>query len=415
MALTRYEITHVSRYVYTSPVRGCVMALCLQPSDEPPQRLLEFDIATTPLSSMNSEQDGFGNTKHVINIHREHAALEIVARSEVETAAAPPPSGVLGADAWEEIRAWRDSFEHWDYTHPSILTGPSASLGDFVVRMGIRADGHPLEALTALSDTLHRSFEYVPGITSAASPIDHVLETGRGVCQDYAHVMLAIARSWGVPSRYVSGYVAVDSPAGRHGVGVPRMGRVPAARPRLDRLRPHQRPTARRRPRTHRSRPRLRRRSPHPRRPPRRRRQQAGSRSPNAPRRAVNGNRRHILGAPPRRAGETRYPRWGMGEWNAPFHQPRPTDRRPPSLRLAGLGPVPTVGRGTGAVSTHGLKPATPETPPTPCTRPGQAVHRPGPILSPVDPTPQGRFDQPNRYRFMICINSGLVRVSLNR
>ena len=211
MALTRYEITHVSRYVYTSPVRGCVMALCLQPSDEPPQRLLEFDVATTPLSSMNSEQDGFGNTKHVINIHREHEALEIVARSEVETAAAPPPSGVLGADAWEEIRAWRDSFEHWDYTHPSILTGTSTRLGDFVERMDIRADGHPLEALTALSDTLHRSFEYVPGITSAASPIDHVLETGRGVCQDYAHVMLAIARSWGVPSRYVSGYVAVDS------------------------------------------------------------------------------------------------------------------------------------------------------------------------------------------------------------
>ncbi len=211
---TRYEITHVSRYIYSSPVRGCVMSLCLEPSDDPPQRLLEFGIATTPFSSMNSEKDCFGNTKHVINVHREHEALEIVARSEVETAAAPPPSGVLGADAWEEMRSWSGSFEHWDFMQPSALTGPSAHLGDFVERMDIRAGGHPLEALTRLSDTLHRSLEYVPGITSAASPIDHVLETGRGVCQDYAHVMLAIARSWGVPSRYVSGYVAVDS-AGR--------------------------------------------------------------------------------------------------------------------------------------------------------------------------------------------------------
>ena len=84
MSTTRYEITHVSRYVYSTPVRGCVMSLCLEPSDDPPQRLMEFDIATTPLSSMNGETDCFGNTRHVINIHREHGALEIVARSEIE-------------------------------------------------------------------------------------------------------------------------------------------------------------------------------------------------------------------------------------------------------------------------------------------------------------------------------------------
>ena len=61
-----------------------------------------------------------------------------------------------------------------------------------------------------LSDTLYRSFEYVPGSTTAVSPIDHILESGRGVCQDYAHVMIAIARSWGVPTRYVSGYLLLN-------------------------------------------------------------------------------------------------------------------------------------------------------------------------------------------------------------
>ena len=210
-ATSRYEITHVSRYLYESPVRGSVMSLCLEPRDDPPQRLLEFRIETAPLSSKNGETDCFGNTKHVMNVHREHEAMEIVAHSTVETAAVSPLSGVLGADAWEEIRSWKDSFEHWDVMHPSALTRPSARLWEFVGRIGISPDGHPLEALTRLSDALHRGFEYVPGITSAASPIDHVLETGRGVCQDYAHVMLAIARSWGVPSRYVSGYVPVDA------------------------------------------------------------------------------------------------------------------------------------------------------------------------------------------------------------
>ena len=59
-----------------------------------------------------------------------------------------------------------------------------------------------------LRDSIHHSFDYVPGSTTAVSPIDHILETGQGVCQDYAHVMIAIARSWGVPTRYVSGYVS---------------------------------------------------------------------------------------------------------------------------------------------------------------------------------------------------------------
>ena len=207
---TRYEINHVSRYLYASPARGCMMSLCLRPRGEPAQRLLEFGIETNPISSMNSETDCFGNTKHVLNIHREHEALEIVARSSIEITAAEPPSGSLGADSWEEIRSWRDSFTYWDFMHATTLTRPSARLKEFVDRMGIRAVGDPLEALTGLSDALHREFEYVPGSTTAASPIDHVLESGRGVCQDYAHVMLAIARSWGVPSRYVSGYVPVD-------------------------------------------------------------------------------------------------------------------------------------------------------------------------------------------------------------
>ena len=123
---TRYEISHVSRYLYASPVRGCVMSLYLKPRDEPGQRLLRFEIATNPLSSMNSETDCFDNTKHVLNIHREHEALEIVALSAIETAATAPPSGSLGAGSWEEVRSWRDSLAYWDFMHASALARPSA-------------------------------------------------------------------------------------------------------------------------------------------------------------------------------------------------------------------------------------------------------------------------------------------------
>ena len=209
-----YEIEHVSRYLYTSPVRHCVMCLCLRPRDDSGQRLLRFEVATTPQSSLNGETDCFGNTKHVFSIHREHEALEVATSSTVEVADAVSLPDSLGAGAWEEVRSWRESFTYWDFTHASAFARPSSALAAFVDRMGIEPGGDPLESLQRLSDTLHRSFEYVPGSTSAVSPIEHILESGRGVCQDYAHVMIAIARSWGVPARYVSGYVHVTHPAG---------------------------------------------------------------------------------------------------------------------------------------------------------------------------------------------------------
>ena len=210
-----YDIEHVSRYSYTAPVRNCVMALCLEPRNDPGQRLLRFDITTDPLVPLNEEADYFGNTKHVLNAHREHDRLEVTARSTVETMPPPTDPGYLGEDSWKEIRSWSESFRDWDFTHPSDFTRPSPALASFVDRHGIATPGgDPLQALTELADTLHGSFDYVPGSTSVISPIDHILESGQGVCQDYAHVMIAIARSWGVPARYVSGYFHVAGPEG---------------------------------------------------------------------------------------------------------------------------------------------------------------------------------------------------------
>ena len=210
-AAALYEIEHISRYLYTTPVRHGVLSLCLKPRDDAGQRLLSFEIATSPPASLNSETDIFGNTKQIINVHREHRALEIVSRSVVERTPSGSPLGPRGADAWERIRSWSGAFTHWEFTHPSLFARPSPALTAFVDESGIEVGDDPLETLLQLSDTLNRSFEYVPGSTSAVSPIEHVLESRQGVCQDYVHVMITIARSWSVPARYVSGYLYTDS------------------------------------------------------------------------------------------------------------------------------------------------------------------------------------------------------------
>ena len=86
---TQYEIEHVSRYLYESPVRQCVMLLYLRPRDDRRQRLVRFEVETSPLASMSGETDCFGNTRYVLNLHREHQALEITTRSKVELGPLP--------------------------------------------------------------------------------------------------------------------------------------------------------------------------------------------------------------------------------------------------------------------------------------------------------------------------------------
>lgn len=202
-----YDIEHVSRYHYSRSPKQCVMMLCLKPQNDRGQRVLHFGIETDPAALLTSEQDCFGNTRHVFNLNGEHRVLEIIARSTVSPTRFSPLPHRLGPGAWDEIRSWKDAFALWDFVHPSALTRPSSLLTEFVDRHGIRPGTDPLEGLLRLSDTLHGCFRYVPGSTSAMSSIEQILISGRGVCQDYAHIMIAIARSWSIPARYVSGYL----------------------------------------------------------------------------------------------------------------------------------------------------------------------------------------------------------------
>ena len=205
--VVQYDIEHVSRYTYAAPVTRCAMLLCVEPRNDGEQRLLEFAISTKPAASLTRDIDTFGNARHVLCVNHPHEILEITSTSTVETLLAHDIPDTAGAGAWEAIHADRDAFADWDYTHPSALIPASAALDEFVRRHRISPGDDPLESLLQLSDLLFRRLSYVPGTTSAESTVEHILQSDRGVCQDYAHAMIAVARSWGIPSRYVSGYL----------------------------------------------------------------------------------------------------------------------------------------------------------------------------------------------------------------
>ena len=231
----RYLVEHVSRFEYDEPVQGSLMLLRLRPRDDSRQRVLKFNLHVDPYAALTGLEDPFGNRCHLFNVHRRHGATVVHSRVRVEAADAPalpaqpasdtadaPPVGErTGADAtdtlptpghpraeaWEALAAAIDPVEGWEFLQPSRYVRFSDALESFTSANGIERGADPLSSLTDLSATLHRAFRYDPGSTAVDSPMDHILETGRGVCQDYTHVMLAIARSWGIPGRYVSGYI----------------------------------------------------------------------------------------------------------------------------------------------------------------------------------------------------------------
>ncbi|MCY3554352.1 MAG: transglutaminase family protein [Gemmatimonadetes bacterium] len=215
----RYRIEHVTKYRYGLPVRNCAMSLALRPIEDRRQHVSAFRVGTEPEGSIFPVTDAFGNRRHQLHLNHEHQSLYITARSMVDVRASDAPPERCEEGAWETVRSWRDSFHKWDYMDHSGLALPSPALESFVQRIGITPAGDPLAALKRLSGALFERFEYVPGSTTISSTIEHILDTGRGVCQDYAHVMIAVARTWGIPARYVSGYLHDESAAGGAGGG----------------------------------------------------------------------------------------------------------------------------------------------------------------------------------------------------
>jgi transglutaminase-like putative cysteine protease len=210
------EVRHVTRYTYDQPVRESVMELWMQPQKGARQRLVSFDLEINPAAQLFSYADTFGNAVYHFDVPQPHERLTITARSAVETQApAPLPDGLDGGE-WDRLRSDFVRGENFDFLRPHGFAVETPALRAFMAEKNLSGPRSrcPLTAVRELSRVVYGSFAYETGVTRADSPIDEVLTAGRGVCQDFAHVMLAVCRSWGVPARYVSGYLFTDRKAG---------------------------------------------------------------------------------------------------------------------------------------------------------------------------------------------------------
>jgi transglutaminase-like putative cysteine protease len=202
-----YSITHVTRFSYQAPITESVMEVRMQPISEGWQRCHRFELHTSPRARVHAYRDASGNAVHHFNIPAPHAKLIVTARSVVEMLPMPALPAALPLDAWQALDALEISGEHWDYRTPGRFTQPTALLRELDHALALDRRLDPLTFVRRTTTAIFERFEYVPKSTRVDSPIDEALHAGKGVCQDFAHIMIALMRMHGIPCRYVSGYL----------------------------------------------------------------------------------------------------------------------------------------------------------------------------------------------------------------
>lgn len=201
------KITHTTDLNYTGLINETVMALRMAPRQETDQHRLSFTLAIGPATPVTSHFDWLGNMVHTFSINPFHEQIQIVATSVVETHRPAADPREL-PDIWP-IEAGLD-YTAWDYLQFSPLVTDSAPLRSLVNELR-PVQGEKLGGLVVrMLQLLDRRFTYEKGITTATSPIDEILQHGRGVCQDFTHLMIGLSRALRVPARYVSGYLHPD-------------------------------------------------------------------------------------------------------------------------------------------------------------------------------------------------------------
>jgi transglutaminase-like putative cysteine protease len=202
-----YSIRHVTKFRYSDPVTESVMEVRMQPRSEDGQRCLSFDLRTNPKSAVTPYIDDLGNHVHHFDVPDQHTHLTIRAEAMVEITPHPALPEALPEDAWAALDAMTASDEYWDLLMPSHYARPTHLLLTLHEELRISRRADPLSTLRDLNTAVHDSFEYDTASTAVDSPIDDALASRRGVCQDLAHITIALIRELGVPSRYVSGYL----------------------------------------------------------------------------------------------------------------------------------------------------------------------------------------------------------------
>lgn len=216
----RYHIIHSTICQYDSPVSVCHYHAKLIPRRLPFQNCPwhEMSIRPEPLHRY-VRQDAYGNATMYFEIEGSHEELEVISKSYVELDPYPVPNVDL-SPRWEMIRdacqseTWNTAAAASEFVCESPLIRTNSELRAYALQC-FPQNEPVLRGVMTLCHRIYTDFTFDPTATHAATPIEEAWAKKRGVCQDYAQVMIASLRSIGLPARYVSGYLETLPPPGK--------------------------------------------------------------------------------------------------------------------------------------------------------------------------------------------------------
>jgi transglutaminase-like putative cysteine protease len=199
------EVQHETCLRYSTPVMEWLAEMRVEPLSDAGQSCQTFHLGVSQPATVQRYTDGFGNRVHHFNLLAPHLEVRLVAASVVQT---HPPAADLASSRVRAPLALDDlplaTLDFVPFRGPVRRTGRlEPILAQLTPSQGTRVADIALAAM----HHVHANFQYAQAVTHASSPIDDVLEQGRGVCQDFAHLMIGILRGVGIPARYVSGYI----------------------------------------------------------------------------------------------------------------------------------------------------------------------------------------------------------------
>ncbi|BET69108.1 transglutaminase family protein [Opitutales bacterium ASA1] len=206
----RFEIDHVTHYRYAAPASESFMEARLFPPTNRAQTVRSRTLEIKPSCRVTSYVDYYGNTVEQFAIAHRHDELALVARCEVDTHPPAVPAEALDITVSEARQIYRSQrLPLFDFLQPSTAVQFCRSVNQAANRL-VRPGGNLGETLLAVMRWVYSHFTYTPGATDVHTTVEQALALRKGVCQDYAHAMIAVLRSAEIPARYVVGYIETE-------------------------------------------------------------------------------------------------------------------------------------------------------------------------------------------------------------
>lgn len=216
----RYQVEHQTQYSYDSPVSLSQQLLHMMPRETAFQHTIAHSMLCEPAPAEQFHRlDFFGNHTDFLTILAPHQALNVTSRFAVELQTRPTLSTLLPSSAWEHVASTLQAqpakqVDVVGFIYSSAKVKCSEALSHFA-RQCFTPQRPLLAAAMALTQHIYQEFEFDAHATDVTTPLDDVLLGKRGVCQDFAHLMIGALRSLGLACRYVSGYILTHPPEGQ--------------------------------------------------------------------------------------------------------------------------------------------------------------------------------------------------------